>query len=97
VHLFPLRAGRPSEAFEAAQDDSAAELPLTIVRQGAGERPCCAGADAARQIETVFCDALRQEDLEALAQAILCQPSHYLPVGSPGWRLLWLQFFQIAR
>jgi len=64
---------------------------------GRGERPCCAGADGGAQIETVFCDALRQEDLEALHRRSYVSPLTICRSAPPGWRLLWLQFFQIAR
>src|SRR5207244_1704409 len=57
------------EAFEALDDDNAAELPLSLVRQGV-DGVCRTFAQMlANGIETVFCDAMTDDDLNLLAQA----------------------------
>jgi uncharacterized protein YgbK (DUF1537 family) len=87
VYGTPLLApGRRTvrEAFQATQDDPVGELPLAFIRQGVESVHQTFLHMADQGLETVFCDAVLQTDLEILAQAILRHPSRYLPVGSAG-------------
>ncbi len=68
-------------AFGAAQDPGAVELPGRALH---GNLTAELMRLQAAGCHTVFCDAIQERDLAALAAAIAHRPTTYLPVGSAG-------------
>ncbi len=71
-------------AFGMTDDPTSADISLSFVRKGRDflEAEIKRLADA--DIQTLFCDALTQEDLQTLAEVVLAQPERFLSVGSAG-------------
>jgi uncharacterized protein YgbK (DUF1537 family) len=71
-------------AFDAHHEETAAELPLNVLRQGVDATEAALQRMKAEGVRSIFCDAVTQTDLDVLAQVVLRQPDRYLPVGSAG-------------
>ena len=82
--VHDIEGARVQAAFGMERDPSALELDLVGLRALGPDFPAWLEAVRARGTRTLFCDAESDEDLGAIAGAVVAAPDRFLPVGSAG-------------
>lgn len=80
---LPLEFPTVRAAFVYSPEANAADIPLSVIRQGAEALEATIVAQGP-ECEAVFCDAETPDDLDILAETLQRRPERYLPVGSAG-------------